>query len=38
MTKRRAIRCLERMQSLSGMNHLPDPAKAQLNALRDGFR
>lgn len=36
MTKRRAIRCLERMQSLSGMNHLPGPAKAQLNALRDG--
>lgn len=36
MTKRRAIRCLERMQSLSGMSHLPDPAKAQLNALRDG--
>ncbi len=30
------IRFLERMQSLSGMNHLPDAAKTQLNALRDG--
>lgn len=37
MTKRRAIRFLERMQSLSGMNHLPDAAKTQLNALRDGI-
>ena len=36
MTKRRAIRFLERLQSLSGMSHLPDPAKTQLNALRDG--
>ncbi|EET46396.1 AAA family ATPase [Thalassobium sp. R2A62] len=36
MTKRRAIRFLERVQSLSGMGHLPDPAKTQLNALRDG--
>lgn len=36
MTKRRAIRCLERMQILSGMNHLSDPAKTQSNALRDG--
>lgn len=30
------IRFLERMQSLSGMSHLPDPAKTQLNALRIG--
>lgn len=36
MIKRRAIRFLERLQSLSGMGHLPDPAKTQLNALRDG--
>ena len=36
MIKRRAIRFLERVQSLSGMGHLPDPAKTQLNALRDG--
>lgn len=36
MTKRRAIRFLQRMQSLFSMNHLPDPDKAQLNALRDG--
>ena len=36
MTKRRAIRFLERVQSLSGMNHLTDAAKTQLNALRDG--
>lgn len=36
MTKRRAAPFLEKVQSLSGMNHLTDAAKTQLNALRDG--
>ncbi|MEP4196947.1 MAG: hypothetical protein ABJL99_15070 [Aliishimia sp.] len=36
MTKRRAIRFLERVQSSSGLSHLPDAAKTQLHALRDG--